>query len=140
MRDYSTPLTVALPSTGSIVDDIVVNGQEYADTVAFSRRVEGEWQEVTARQFLAGVRQVASGVIAAGIEPGDRVALLSKTRYEWTLLDYAIWSAGAVSVPIYETSSPEQIAGILSDCGARAVVVENELHRARVEQVRDCLE
>src|SRR5262249_59972439 len=67
---------------------------------------------------------VAKGLIAAGIEPGDRVTLMSHTRYEWTLIDYAIWTAGAVPVPVYETSSAEQAEWILSDSGARACFVE----------------
>ena len=83
---------------------------------------------------------VAKGLVAAGIEPGDRVALISKTRYEWTLLDYAIWFAGAVTVPVYETSSAEQIGWILGDSGARAVVAESPEHVARVTEVRGDLE
>ena len=75
---------------------------------------------------------MAKGLIAAGVEAGDRVALMSKTRYEWTLLDYAIWFAGAVTVPIYETSSAEQIGWILRDSGARAVVAEGPEHLARI--------
>ena len=75
------------------------------------------------------MRAAAKGLIAAGVEPGDRVGLMSRTRYEWTLLDFAIWSAGAVTVPVYETSSPEQIAWILGDSGAVAVVVETERTR-----------
>ena len=79
---------------------------------------------------------MAKGLIAAGIEPGDRVALISRTRYEWTLLDYATWFAGAVTVPVYETSSAEQIGWILADSGARAVVAEGPEHVARVTEVR----
>ena len=79
---------------------------------------------------------MAKGLVAAGIEPGDRVALISKTRYEWTLLDYAIWFAGAVTVPVYETSSAEQVGWILEDSGARAVVAEAPEHVARVTEVR----
>src|SRR5690606_23217762 len=72
----------------------------------------------------------------AGVGAGDRVALLSRTRYEWTLLDYAIWFAGAVTVPIYETSSAEQIAWILQDSETRAIVVEESTHARRVEEAR----
>jgi len=82
------------------------------------------------------VKAVAKGLVAAGIEAGDRVALISKTRYEWTLLDYAIWFAGAASVPIYETSSAEQIAWILEDSGARAVIAEGPDHLARITEIR----
>ncbi len=91
---------------------------------------------MTAGEFLSDVRGVAKGLIAAGIGEGDRVALLSKTRYEWTLLDYAIWFAGAVTVPIYETSSADQVEWILSDSGAVAAVVETPAHADRVGDVR----
>ena len=83
---------------------------------------------------------MAKGLIAAGVEPGDRVALISRTRYEWTLLDYATWFAGAVTVPVYETSSAEQIGWILADSGARAVVAEGPEHVARVTEVRSGLD
>ncbi len=94
------------------------------------------WQDVTAGEFRAEVTGVAKGLLAAGVQAGDRVALLSRTRYEWTLLDYAIWSAGAVSVPIYETSSAEQVAWILQDSGAVGVVAESGEHLARIAQLR----
>ncbi|MCW2793274.1 MAG: AMP-dependent synthetase and ligase [Nocardioides sp.] len=136
MREFSTPLTIEVPATGNLTDDVVVNAREAGDSVAFSRHVDGEWRDVTAAAFLAEVSAVAKGLVAAGIEPGDRVALISKTRYEWTLLDYAIWFAGAVTVPVYETSSTEQIAWILRDSGARAVVAEGADHVARVNEAR----
>ena len=79
---------------------------------------------MTASQFQDEVTALAKGLVAAGIEPGDRVALMSHTRYEWTLIDYAIWTAGAVTVPVYETSSAEQAEWILSDSGARACFAE----------------
>ena len=108
--------------------------------IVFSRRTDQGWQDVTAAEFLAEVSAVAKGLIAAGIEAGDRVALISKTRYEWTLVDYAIWFAGAVTVPVYETSSAEQVGWILRDSGARAVVAEGSVHLARISEVRGELE
>ena len=130
-------MTVEIPSTGNLTDDIVRNAAEAPQAVVFNRpAAAGGWEEVTAEQFLAEVRAVAKGLVAAGVEPGDRVALISKTRYEWTLLDYAIWCAGAVTVPVYETSSQEQIAWILGDSGAVAVVSETTEHYARVTAVR----
>jgi long-chain acyl-CoA synthetase len=141
VREFSTPPTTDVPSTGDLTgnrtDDVVRNAREAGDRVAFSRRgADGGWQDVTAAQFLDEVTAVAKGLVAAGIEVGDRVALISKTRYEWTLLDYAIWFAGAVTVPVYETSSTEQVAWILEDSGARAVVVEGADHLGRVHEVR----
>ena len=111
MREFSTPLSIAVPTTGNLTDDVVADARDAGETAVFSRRTDDGWIDVTAARFLDEVRAVAKGLVAAGIEAGDRVALLSKTRYEWTLFDYAIWFAGAVTVPIYETSSAEQIGG-----------------------------
>jgi long-chain acyl-CoA synthetase len=140
VREYSTPLTVDVPATGNLTDDVVVNGEQYGGTVAFSRRSGTTWSDVTAATFLAEVRAVAKGLVAAGVEAGDRVAVISKTRYEWTLVDYAIWFAGAATVPVYETSSSEQIEWILSDSGVRAVLAETPEHVSRVSECRERLE
>jgi long-chain acyl-CoA synthetase len=139
VREYSTALQADVPTAGNLTDDVIVNGTEHADEAVFSRRVEGEWTEVTAAQFLEHVRSVAKGLVAAGIEAGDRVAIISRTRYEWTVLDYAIWFAGAVTVPIYETSSASQVEWILSDSGARGVFTESAEHGTRVQGVRGSL-
>ncbi len=135
MREYSVPPMVEA-TTGNLTDLIVNNATEAPDYAVFARRVGDRWQNVTAREFLAEVTAVAKGLVAAGVKPGERVGLLSRTRYEWTLLDFAIWSAGGVVVPIYETSSPEQIEWILSDSGAVAVIVETADHFAAFQQVR----
>lgn len=144
MREFSNPLTIEVPATGNLTDDVVVNAREAGGSIVFSRPSAhpdtAGWEDVTAAQFLAEVSGVAKGLIAAGIEAGDRVAVISKTRYEWTLLDYAAWFAGAVTVPIYETSSAEQIAWILADSGARAVVAEGADHLARIREVRSGLD
>ncbi|HEY9563937.1 MAG TPA: AMP-dependent synthetase/ligase [Nocardioides sp.] len=136
MREFASPLTVTIPSTGNLTDDVVTNARDFADAVVFSRNTDSGWTDVTAAEFLAEVTAVAKGLIAAGVEPGDRVALISKTRYEWTLVDYAIWFAGAVTVPIYETSSAEQIGWILEDSRARAVVAEGADHLSRLSGLR----
>ena len=136
MREFATPLTIELPATGNLTNDVVTNAREAGDSVVFSRPGGAGLEDVTAAEFLREVGAVAKGLIAAGIQRGDRVALISKTRYEWTLLDYAIWFAGAVTVPVYETSSAEQIAWILQDSGARGVVAESADHVARVHAAR----
>jgi long-chain acyl-CoA synthetase len=136
VREFSTPLSIVVPTTGNLTDDVVANARDAGETAVFSRRTDDGWVDVTAAQFHDEVRAVAKGLVAAGIEAGDCVALLSKTRYEWTLFDYAIWFAGAVTVPIYETSSAEQIGWILQDSGARAVVAEGPDHLARVREAR----
>src|ERR1700735_2450411 len=99
----------------------------------------GDWRDVTAEQFSGEVRALARGLIGAGVSPGDRVALMSHTRYEATLPDYALWSVGAVVVPIYEPSSADQAEWILSNSAARAVIVENETFEQMVAAARDRL-
>ncbi len=135
MHEYSVPTTFEVPATGSLTDDIVSHARDSPDRVALSRLVDGTWEHVTAAQFLAEVRDVARGLMATGVAAGDHVALLSKTRYEWTLCDYAIWYVGAVTVPIYETSSPEQVAWILSDAGAVLAIAETSAHRTMIDEV-----
>ncbi len=107
------------------------------DRVLLRRRApDGRWQDVTAAAFRAEVEALARGLIAAGIEPGDRVALISRTRYEWTLIDFAIWTAGAVTVPVYETSSAAQVRWILEDSQAQAVFAETSGHQAIISELR----
>ncbi|MFI6898698.1 AMP-dependent synthetase/ligase [Streptomyces sp. NPDC050256] len=136
MREFSLPALYEVPSDGNLTDLIRRNAAQHADVAVMSRKVAGVWTDVTATQFLAEVRAVAKGLMAAGVEPGDRVALLSRTRYEWVLFDFAIWSAGAVTVPVYETSSAEQIQWILGDSGATLCIVESEAHQASVASVQ----
>ncbi|RZU12109.1 long-chain acyl-CoA synthetase [Kribbella rubisoli] len=136
MREYTVP-AVTEPASGSLSDPVWANASSHPDTAVFSRRVAGGgWQDVTAAEFAQQVIGVAKGLMAAGVKPGERVALLSPTRYEWTLIDYAIWSIGSVTVPIYETSSPSQIQWILTDSEAVVAVVENATHGAVVESAR----
>jgi long-chain acyl-CoA synthetase len=124
------------PYGGGLADLIYTNAAEVPDTVVFSRKKGASWEDVTAAQFRDEVDEVAKGLIGAGIGAGDRVAILAATRYEWTLFDFAIWAAGAVPVPIYATSSTEQVQWILSDSGAVAVIVEDDALAAKVETVR----
>jgi len=97
----------------------------------------GTWVPMTVKAFVAEVNAVAKGLVAFGIEPGDRVGIMSRTRYEWTLVDFACWAAGAVGVPIYETSAAEQVSWIAGDSGIKLVVVETAAHAAVVAQVRE---
>ncbi|MFJ4768991.1 AMP-dependent synthetase/ligase [Streptomyces uncialis] len=136
MREFSLPALYEVPTDGNLTDIVRRNATRHPDVAVIARKVDGAWRDVSARAFLADVEAAAKGLIAAGIGPGDRVALMSRTRYEWTLLDFAIWSAGGVTVPVYETSSPEQVEWILSDAGAVACVVELDTHAASVESVR----
>ncbi|CAM5290398.1 MULTISPECIES: AMP-dependent synthetase/ligase [Streptomyces] len=139
MREFSLPALYEVPADGNLTDLIRRNAAQHPDVAVLGRKVDGRYEDVTATEFLAEVRAVAKGLMATGIEPGDRIGLMSRTRYEWTLLDFAIWSAGAVTVPVYETSSAEQVQWILGDSGAVACVVESPAQEAAVESVRDRL-
>jgi len=139
LREFSLPALYEVPADGNLTDLIRRNAAQHPDVAVMGRKVNGVWQDVTAATFLAEVRAAAKGLIASGVGPGDRVGLMSRTRYEWTLLDFAIWSAGAITVPVYETSSAEQIQWILGDSGAVACLVESPTHEATVESVRDRL-
>ncbi|MEU2180373.1 AMP-dependent synthetase/ligase [Streptomyces thermolilacinus] len=139
MREFSLPALYEVPADGNLTDLVRRNAAQHPDVAVMARKVAGGWQDVTAKDFLAEVRAAAKGLIARGVRPGERVALISRTRYEWVQLDFAIWSAGAVTVPVYETSSPEQIQWILGDSGAVAAIVESAAHAEAVESVRDAL-
>lgn len=140
MREYSVPATVRVGDDETVVDAVYDNAAKDASAVAYRRRdADRRWRDVTAGQFASEVTAVARGLIAAGVQAGDRVALLSRTRYEWTLIDYAIIAVGGVTVPVYETSSAHQIRWILSDSGAVAVIVESQRHAELVEEVREGL-
>jgi long-chain acyl-CoA synthetase len=109
--------------------------RETPDLALFSiPTADGGWSDVTAKEFHDQVVALAKGLAAAGIEPGDKIGLMCKTRYEWTLIDFAIWFAGAVMVPIYETSSPSQLQWNLSDAGAVAMITETPDHFSRFDE------
>jgi long-chain acyl-CoA synthetase len=139
MRELAVPPVAAVPDNGGLADVVFLNAKEAPTDVVFRRKVGGAWRDVTAEQFRAEVVEVAKGLVASGVGPGDRVGILSANCYEWTLFDFAIWVAGAASVPIYVTSSAEQIEWILSDSGAVGVVAENAALAERVDSVRDRL-
>src|SRR5262245_15349538 len=109
MRELAVASRVTIPERGGLADLVVHEADEAPQAVVFRRKGGDGWRDVTATQFRDEVVAVARGLIASGIGAGDRVAILAATRYEWTLLDFAVWAAGAVSVPIYVTSSAEQI-------------------------------
>ena len=139
MREFSLPALYEVPSGANLTDLIHRNAERHPTVGVVSRKVDGQWEDLTAVQFLAEVRSAAKGLIASGIGPGDRVGLLSRTRYEWTLLDFAIWCAGAITVPVYETSSAEQVEWILGNSGAVACITELPRHQAVVAEVSERL-
>jgi len=140
VRQCGMPALADIPTSGGL-DDVVFRraGAEPGAVMLRRRTPRGGWEDVTAGQFRAEVAALARGIIGAGIEPGDRVGLMSRTRYEWTLIDYAIWAAGAVTVPVYETSSAEQVGWILGDSAARAVFAETGAHEQIISSVRGSL-
>jgi long-chain acyl-CoA synthetase len=138
--EFGIPALIEVPDDAGLADVVYSRAAANPDEVMLRRREDaGGWQDITAEQFRSAVSSLAKGLIAAGIQPGDRVALLSRTRYEWTLADYAIWSAGAVTVPVYETSSTEQVEWILSDSGASAAIAETDQHAEIIASLRDRL-
>lgn len=124
MTQYSTPAIVPAATAGNLTNLVAERAWFEPQRVMLSRPLGEGWQPVTAREFEEEVRTTAKGLIASGINIGDRVAIMAKTRYEWTVLDFAVWFAGAIVVPIYETSSTEQVQWILEDSGAVAIIVE----------------
>jgi long-chain acyl-CoA synthetase len=139
LLEFHEPVLIPTPRAERLTDALLRHATATPDRVVVSRREGGSWHDVTAAELLDQVRDVARGLVATGVGPGDRVALMSRTRYEWTVVDYAIWYAGGVTVPIYETSSAEQVEWILADSGSVAVVVESERHAALVSEVHDRL-
>ncbi|NUR72614.1 MAG: long-chain fatty acid--CoA ligase [Hamadaea sp.] len=135
MREMAVPAVVTIGDGDSLTDPVWVNADRHPDAVQFLL----DDRQVTCAEFRTEVVALARGLIAAGVGPGDRVGLMSRTRYEWTLTDYAIWSVGAVTVPIYETSSAEQVRWILADSGAVACVTESAAHTATVREAAPLL-
>ncbi|MGW8380814.1 AMP-dependent synthetase/ligase [Streptomyces sp. ODS28] len=126
VREARTSVLVEAEASGSAADIPFANAVEAPSDVVVRRKEGGSWRPVTAAAFAQEVTGVAKGLIASGLEPGGRVALMCRTRYEWCVLDFAIWAAGGQSVPVYPTSSADQIAWILGDSGARHMVVETD--------------
>ena len=127
-NSFTTDLGFELDASENCLSQLITLCTEHPHTVLFSRPRNYDWVNVTAGEFLEEVYEAAKGLVAAGIEPGDRVAILSATRYEWSLMDFAIWAAGAASVPIYPSSSMSQIQWILEDSGAKLALTETRDH------------
>jgi long-chain acyl-CoA synthetase len=137
VQELTVPPVATVGEAVNLTDPVWDNAVQAPDAAQFCLRTESGWRDVSCAQFHREVVALAKGLISAGVEPGDRVALMSKTRYEWTLIDYAIWASGAVTVPIYETSSAEQVEWILSDSRAVAAFVETDGHETCVAGFRD---
>jgi long-chain acyl-CoA synthetase len=135
VREFSVPPLVVVPPETNITDLVLRQAAKPSNPALFSRLdAAGSWQDVSATEFLADVQALAKGLIASGVGAGDRVGIMSRTRYEWALIDFAIWFAGGISVPIYETSSPSQVAWNLGDSGAVAAFGEAAHHEDIIRQ------
>ncbi|MCU1533924.1 MAG: long-chain fatty acid--CoA ligase [Glaciihabitans sp.] len=136
MQQIDVPAVVPADPDANVTDLLVDRVAATPDLAIFARPTkDGGWYEVTAAEFLAEVRALAKGLVAAGIQPGDKIGIMCKTRYEWTLIDFATWFAGAVLVPVYETSSPSQVQWNLEDSGAVAMITETPDHFARFDEI-----
>lgn len=138
-REFTTRLLVPLEATMTTSWALADRVRRAPDKPLIARKASlgRRWREVSAAAFRDEVREVAAGLVARGLEPGDRIGIMSHTSYEWTLLDFAAWEAGLVVVPVYETSSPEQARWILTDADVRLVVVENEQLELMMTTLRD---
>ncbi|MFI9237726.1 AMP-dependent synthetase/ligase [Streptomyces sp. NPDC053079] len=140
MREFTVPSLVTAPHVGGLADVVFDHAADAPDRVALGRPTQdGRWREVTAGAFRDEVLALAKGLIAQGVRFGDRVAVMSRTRYEWTLFDFALWCIGAQPVPLYPTSSTEQVFGMLHDADVSACVVEHEDHAMTIGSVIDRL-
>lgn len=134
MREAVTELLAAMPAGSNITDILMAQYQRDPQRALYAVKRHGAWSDVSAAELLGHVSAVAKGLMAAGVEAGDTIAVMSKTRFEWTVVDLAGWFAGAVVVPIYETSSPHQVQWILQDSAAKLVFAEDAAKAAVVRQ------
>lgn len=136
LQEAHTPAKFEIEDGETCLTRMMATAKARPHGVMFTRPASYEWVNVTAKQFVEEVYAVAKGLIAAGVEQGDRVVLLSNTRYEWSLLDFAIWAAGAASVPIYPSSSLSQIQWIVEDSGAVLAITESREHSELVAHLK----
>lgn len=138
MKVFSTPAEVLVDPSLNLTSIVERHRADSSNPVLYRRQMSpGNWQPVHAQQFHQMVTDLAKGMIAAGIRPGDRVGIMSRTRFEWTVIDFAIWYAGAVSVPVYETNAAAQAAWALSHSEAVAIFVEDEKLLNRVAEAEE---
>lgn len=135
MNEVTNPAIIPAATAGNLTNLISERAWFEPERITMSRPLGDGWQPLTARQVEEEIRATAKGLVAAGIEIGDRVAIMARTRYEWTILDFAIWYAGGCVVPIYETSSAEQVDWILKDSGSVGLIVETPTHKELVNSV-----
>ncbi|MEY4647649.1 MAG: hypothetical protein RL009_65, partial [Actinomycetota bacterium] len=137
MQTYEIPAHVKSAETDNITDLLVERVKRTPKLPLYATQdAAGNWSDMSAEEFEQKVIALAKGFVAAGIQPGQAIGIMSRTRFEWSLIDFAIWYAGAVSVPVYETSAPAQLEWILSNSDAVALWLENEEHEQRYSQIK----
>ncbi|CAJ1496961.1 long-chain fatty acid--CoA ligase [[Mycobacterium] kokjensenii] len=139
MREFSVPAPFTVEEHDNVAAVVFEHERNHPDFVIYQRLVDGVWTDVSCAEAAAQVRSAALGLIAQGVQAGDRVVIFSATRYEWAILDYAILSIGAVTVPIYETSSAEQVRWVMQDSSAVAAFAETDAHTQIVNELADDL-
>jgi len=137
MREFSLKACFAVGEHDSVVRSVYAHERDDPDHVIFQRQVDGVWTDVTCAEAAKQIRATALGLIAEGVNAGDRVAILSATRYEWVILDYAILSVGALTVPVYDTSSAEQVRWVLEDSGAVLAIAETDAHGQLIQELSE---
>ncbi len=135
LTEFTVAAIVPAPTFGNLTDHVLKNAKSDPTKVVFSVPRGDAWVGITTTEFLKQVKGAAKGIIASGVQAGERIGVMSRTRYEWTLVDYAIWYAGCISAPIYETSSAEQVQWILTDSGAVALFCERHVNKAVFDEV-----
>ncbi|MGW4366060.1 AMP-dependent synthetase/ligase [Nocardia takedensis] len=135
MREFEVPASYTIPEGANNSDSVFRHAEQAPNTVLFNLTEGGAWRDVTAAEFAKTVTGVAKGLIAAGIDFGDRVAIMAPTRYEWVVLDFAIWAAGGCTVAIYDSSAAEQAKWILQDSATKLLVVDNDRHKATIGEI-----
>jgi long-chain acyl-CoA synthetase len=136
VQQFDMPAKATAQPNANATDLLMERVSATPDLAIFALpQADGSWKDVTATEFLGQVRALAKGLVAAGIQPGDKIGFICRTRYEWTLLDFATWFAGAILVPVYETSSPHQIHFDMQDSGAIAMITETAEQFARFDEV-----
>ncbi|MEV0030750.1 long-chain fatty acid--CoA ligase [Nocardia sp. NPDC050793] len=136
MREFEVPASYTIPDDANNSDNVFRHAEQTPNAVLFNvPNGSGGWRDVTAAEFAETVTGVAKGIVASGIELGDRVAIMAPTRYEWAVLDFAIWAAGACTVAIYDSSAAEQAKWILQDSATKLLVVDNDKHRATIDEI-----
>ncbi|MFJ9367411.1 AMP-dependent synthetase/ligase [Nocardia sp. NPDC101769] len=141
MREFEVPATYTIPENANMSDGAFRHAEKTPNLVVFNTPDgKGGWNDVTAATFAKTVTEVAKGLVASGVELGDRVAIMAQTSYEWVVLDFAIWAAGGCTVAIYDSSSAEQARWILEDSATKLTVVQNDKHRATIAEIEGGLD